>query len=293
MSALRHAAQARPRRHRCDTSPAGDIARRVVVLQKRGNRFVTGEGASGFACPSTCGRGTLPAGMGHEQSPHRRLSRWATVTMALSAVALVAAVLAARYSPVTGEGWTYQSCAECGAIRIVRVVERAKLFSSISQKIVQGNGVSSHRHSWRDGVPGGVAVEPGQVLLVRQGGALGAVIMGEYDTMAHQMPFSFAYRDDGDGTLDPSDPAVTTGSGEGRVIEFGPFRFPFDLMADTQGGIKNYFVSYPRQPHEQVQDDDLAIAATDATTFEELKTCDPRWDYRASAVDSGAQHRQP
>lgn len=209
--------------------------------------------------------------------------------VALSGIALLGIVLASFYAPITSQGWEFESCDRCGAMRVTHTVVRMSVLASSGSELIYSTDRSlTCTHAWTSGIPGGVVAKPGHVLLLRQGDAFGAVIFEDMDDENYEASIRYAYRTDGHGDLSPTNPSVTVGTDQGHDFEFGPFymlpgfrlesfppRIHYSLIADRDGTFQHFFIDYPRRPLEELHHDDLAICATELTSFEGLDAAAP------------------
>jgi hypothetical protein len=185
---------------------------------------------------------------------------------------------------------SFQTCSQCGSTRGKRDDE--------AWSILYASPTSTHcAHDWQDGVNTGTPEIPDtRVVLVRKkpadskNYAYGAFILREQRfEPTETVSYIWVFRMDGQGKLDPSDPAVQTGdaqlgqptaSGPRNGIAFGPFDVPWSGARPGFG-----FVYYPRYPGAQRSPDDWELAVTDLTSFAGLDAADPQFGYKTSPVD--------
>lgn len=170
-----------------------------------------------------------------------------------------------------------EHCEECGAIRWARQEE--------PWRVVPGR--KEHTHKWENGA-GQSLLDPvpeDVVILVSRPPVVAGFILrraraGEWG----QCDYDWAFRDDAGTSLDPSDPAVQSGTATAaKRIDMGGVRVGWSLNMDGK-----IWLSYPEQAGETILDEDPRICRTDASSFADVDPADPRLRFRGSPSDDGS-----
>lgn len=182
----------------------------------------------------------------------------------------------------------YQTCQRCKSVREIRTTYKYRYFpSGRTVKILYASPKFSRcSHQWESGVSSGVPtpIPDGLVVLVRSGSSYGAFILKDQKLEPETMTYTWYYRSDGQGKLDPNDPAVETGTGRGSPITFGPFRVHWSTHGEGSG-----WIYYPNFPGGTIQAGDTHICVTEWRSLENIEDAsDPKWVYKASLVDPGS-----
>lgn len=80
-------------------------------------------------------------------------------------------------------------------------------------------------------------VPDGHVVLLKRPGAYAAVLLREQSAKPKQMAYSWYCRTDGLGVLGEANSSVSSGTGKGRRIDFGPFHLKWSTTSDGVGSI--------------------------------------------------------
>jgi len=152
-------------------------------------------------------------------------------------------------------------------------------------------------HDWRKGISSAhpSPVPDGTVVLVKRGGAYGALVLegqtttrieGQTVTPEGTM-FRWWFRTDGDGHLDAGPPWVKSGAGgfdaksnPGTELVFGPFTVRWSANMDGWGWI--YYAVAPGKP---VPAGAALICVTELKDIAGLDASDPRWRYKGAPID--------
>jgi hypothetical protein len=142
-------------------------------------------------------------------------------------------------------------------------------------------GFAACSHIWGAGVSGiapTLPVSDGEIILVKQGAAYGAIILrNQRADPKETVEYDWHYRTDGKGTFRSAESGtLQSGKGEGSPVEFGPFSLRWSGYGPGKGFIYYSLPSGPSGP------DDLRICVTAETDIEAIDASDVRWVYTAS-----------
>jgi len=184
-------------------------------------------------------------------------------------------------APAVHDWFQRESCGEYGAIRWTRTRSRPK---DEPWRVVPAR--MEHEHRWQKGAgqPLLDAVPEGVVVLVSRPPVVAGFILRRARAAEWgKCSYDWAFRDDGGASLDPSDPAVRSGTATAaKRIDMGGVRVGWSLNLDGK-----IWLQYPRQAGETVVDEDPRICRTDARSFADVDPADARLRFCGSPSDEG------
>lgn len=175
------------------------------------------------------------------------------------------------------DGLRRRTCEVCKGVRFGRPGEPWQGF-----ELRQG-----HVHLWSEGASSGLGhmLRDDTVVLLRRGDAVAAVRLRAQSIAPDTVESDWVLREDGGTQLDPSDPAVRSGSGkDGRWIRAGSIHVEW---SGASGGTGCLY--YAVAPGGVVRATDVRLCVTDRTDFAGLDAADPEWTFRASRTDPGSR----
>lgn len=184
--------------------------------------------------------------------------------------------------PAVHDWFQHEFCDECGAIRWTRTRLPPK---DEPWHVVPGT--KEHEHRWRKGAGKSLldAVPEGVVVLVSRPPVVAGFILRRARAAEWgKCNYDWAFRDDGGTSLDPSDPAVRSGTATAaKRIDMGGVRVHWSLNMDGK-----IWLDYPRQAGETVVDEDPRICRTNARSFTDVDPADAHLRFRGSPSDEGS-----
>jgi hypothetical protein len=120
-----------------------------------------------------------------------------------------------------------------------------------------------------------VPIADGDIILLRRGNEVAAVILRNERVVPEKMDFTWYYRSDGRGTFAPGDPAVSTGTvSNAGIISFRTFSAEWSTAGTGMGWV--YFSTGPTE----FKTADYLMCVTTQTNLATMDATDKKWEYR-------------
>src|ERR1017187_572052 len=182
----------------------------------------------------------------------------------------------------------YETCKLCKSTRVITWTSLIGpyLVTGLHTNILyKSPSFASCQHQWEAGVSFGLgeSTPNGKVVVVRLGDSCGAFILTNQFLNPERMEFTWYLRTDGKSVFDAQDPAVTTGTGSGSKIRFGPFSVSWSSAEDGRG-----WIYYQHFPGDTITSNSVRICVTDLGTITAINASDPKWIFKGSTSDTGS-----